>query len=100
MINDGLIRTLDVNLTLTLDRKFEFTEASIVSSAKKLILQYFNVDNTDFGQSFHPQDLVKTILQEEPQIRFITVDNITEVIEPDFREIIQLNNFTIGTTYV
>ena len=100
VINDGLIRTLDVNLTLTLDRKFEFTEASIVSSARKLILQYFNVDNTDFGQSFHPQDLVKTILQEEPQIRFITVDNIPEVIEPDFREIIQLNNFTIGTTYV
>ena len=100
VVVDGLIRTLDVTLTLTLDRKFEFNEPSIVSSARELILNYFNVDNTEFGQSFHPQDLVKDILSKEPQIRFITVDNIDKPITVDFNEIIQLNNFTIRTEYV
>ena len=100
VINDGLIRTLDVHLTLTLDRKFEFNEPSIVSSARSIILNYFNVDNTDFGENFHPQDLVKTILQEEPQIRFITVDNIPSPQVIQFMEIIQLNNLIIRTEYL
>ena len=100
VIVDGLIRTLDVQLTLTLDRKFEFNAPAIVSTVRSLVLNYFNVDNTDFGQAFHPQDLVKTILQEEPQTRFITVDNISSPITVGFNEIIQLNNFTIRTEYV
>lgn len=100
VVVDGLIRTLDLQMTITLDRKFQFNEPAIVSSVRALILKYFNVDNTDFAQTFHPQDLVKTILQEESQVRFITVDNIFDPITVGFNEIIQLNNFTVRTEYV
>tara|TARA_R110002124_G_scaffold248464_1_gene413612 strand:- start:1915 stop:3528 length:1614 start_codon:yes stop_codon:yes gene_type:complete len=100
VIVDGLIRTLDLQVTLTLDRKFEFKEPQIVSKVKSLILSYFHVDNTDFAQAFHPQDLVKSVLQEESQVRFLTVDNINDPITVAFNEIIQLNNFTIRTEYV
>ena len=100
VINQGLIRTLDLQLTVTLDRKFEFNETSITSRIKALVLSYFSVDNTDFGEAFHPQDLIRTILQEESQVRFMTVDNMDAPVSISFNEIIQLNNFTVRTEYV
>ena len=100
VVVDGLIRTLDLQLTVTLDRKFEFDEPRIISKARSLLLSYFNVDNAGFGEAFQPQDLVRTILAEEPQIRFITVDNVDDPISVGFNEIIQLNNFTLRAEYV
>tara|TARA_R100001509_G_scaffold164850_2_gene143915 strand:+ start:141 stop:1739 length:1599 start_codon:yes stop_codon:yes gene_type:complete len=96
---DGVIRTLDVNITIKLDRKFKKDKASIVSRANDIVLSYFNVDNLEFGESFSPQDLVRNIL-EEPQIRFATVDNIENIVEVDFNEIIQLNNLSISTEFI
>jgi hypothetical protein len=100
VVVDGLIRTLDLQLTVTLDRKFEFDEPRIISKARALILSYFNVDNSSFGEAFHPQDLVRSILAGESQIRFMTVDNVDAPIPVGFNEIIQLNNFTVRAEYV
>lgn len=96
---DGLIRTVDVVVTVTLDKKFKFDEPRLLSRARELVLNYFNIDNTDFGEAFIPQDLIKTILGE-PQIRYATVDNIDDRITVGFNEVIQLNNLTIKAEYI
>tara|TARA_Y100001938_G_scaffold151161_1_gene246695 strand:+ start:7876 stop:9480 length:1605 start_codon:yes stop_codon:yes gene_type:complete len=95
VIVDGLIRTIpSLNLTIKLDRKFKGQKNVLIARANSIILDYFNVDNLEFGQSFSPSDLIRELL-EEPQIRFATVDNISNNIDIEFNEIIQLNNFTV-----
>ena len=99
VIVDGLIRTLDVNVTIKLDRKFKRDKAQLIARANAIILNYFQIDNLEFGQSFNPQDLVRTIL-EEPQIRFADVTNIPGTIDIDFNEIVQLNNFSVTAEFI
>ena len=99
VVVDGLIRTLDLFITITLDKKFKKFEAEIRNRARQRILDYFNVDNADFGQPFIPQDLIKDILEIQ-ELRYATVDNVDSVIRVDFNEIIQLNNLTITLNYL
>ncbi len=99
VIVDGLIRTIDVNVTINLDRKFKKDKSQIISRANAIIANYFSVDNLEFGQPFAPQKLIREIL-EEPQIRFASVDNIQNNIEVDFNEIIQLNNFSVTAEFI
>ena len=94
VINDGLIRTLDLNITIVLDKKFDKQKAALLARAKNIVVNYFNVDNLEFGEDFEPQSLIKSIL-EEPQIRFASVDNVNYRINIGFREIFQLNNVVI-----
>ena len=99
VIVDGVIRTLDVNVNLSLDRKFKRDKAQIIARARDSIQNYFRVDNFEFNQDFNPQDLVRVIL-EEPQIRFAEVTNIDSTIEVDYNEIIQLNNFSVTAEFI
>jgi len=99
VIVDGVIRTLDVNVSLNLDRKFKKDKAQIIARANNAIQNYFRVDNFEFDQDFNPQDLVRVIL-EEPQIRFAEVTNIDSPIEVDYNEIIQLNNFSVTAEFI
>ena len=99
LIVNGLIRPVDVEVTLTLDRKFKIEKPQILARANAVLLNYFNVDNFDFGLEFNPQDLIREIIKE-PQVRFATVDNITEPIFTEINEIIQLNNFTITAEFI
>ena len=99
VVVDGLIRTIDVVLTVTMDEKYKFDESRLLSRAREIVLAYFNIDNTDFGEQFIPQDLIKSIL-EETQIRYAEVDNIDKTIHIGFNEIIQLNNLTINASYI
>lgn len=99
VIVDGLIRTLDVNISLKLDRRFKKDKPTIISRASAIVNDYFSIDNLEFGQSFSPQELVREMLKD-PQIRFATVDNISETIDIGFNEIIQLNNFSITTEFI
>lgn len=94
VIVDGLIRTLDLNITIVLDKKFDKQKAALLSKTKNRVLNYFNVDNLEFGEAFEPQSLVKSIL-EETQIRFAYVDNLDSKIDISFNEILQLNNVAI-----
>ena len=99
VIVDGLIRTIDVVITVTMDEKYKFDESRLLSRAREIVLTYFNIDNTDFGEQFIPQDLIKSVL-EETQIRYAEVDNIDKTIHIGFNEIIQLNNLTLTASYI
>ena len=99
VVVDGLIRTIDLFITINLEKKFKSFQSDIRNTVSNRILEYFNIDNAEFGETFEPQDLVRFIL-EIPEVRFATVDNIDSPIRIDFNEIVQLNNFTINTVLI
>lgn len=99
VVVDGLIRTLDLVVTIRLDKELKTIEGEIQQQVAGTILEFFNIDNTDFGKSFIASDLNREIFNI-PNVRFSTVDNLPEVTSVDFNEIIQLNNFTINTVFV
>jgi hypothetical protein len=99
VVVDGLIRTLDIILTVNLDQKYKKFESELRAKVRQKVLEFFDVDNSDFGEEFIPQDLIKYIL-DLSEIRFVTVDNVENRVKIDFNEIIQLNNLTINTAYI
>lgn len=99
VIVDGLIRTIDLIVTIRVDKEVRENEEIIKLQARDKILNYFNVDNREFGQEFNPQDLAREVFTV-PAIRFATIDNYRETIRIDFNEIIQLNNLTINIVRV
>jgi hypothetical protein len=100
VVVDGLVRTLDVVVTITLDEKFRRSEAQLIQSARRSILNYMNIDNTDFSEPFVPQDLIRILLMDETNIRYAEVTNVEKPIKVGFNEIIQLNNLAIRVDYV
>lgn len=92
---DGLIRTLDLVVTIRLSRELTQDEEVIKNSVGQVILDYFNVGNREFGERFVPQDLARNIF-ELPEVIFATVDNYEGTVFVDFNEFIQLNNYTIN----
>ena len=100
VVVDGLIRTLDLVVTINIDAKFRRNEASLLQGARSSIENYMNMDNTDFAEPFVPQDLIRTVLENQTNIRYATVDNVSTAINVGFNEIIQLNNLTIRADYV
>jgi hypothetical protein len=100
VVVDGLIRTLDLYVTVTVDEKFKRTEGRIIQSARNSILNYMRIDNTDFSEPFVPQDLIRSLLIDETNIRYATVDNVESTITVGFNEIVQLNNLVIRVDYV
>lgn len=99
VVVDGLIRTLDLQISLRLDKKYEYSENSIKAKVSSKIQTFFNTDNMDFGKAFNPQDLMYSIFEVE-EVRFATIDNVPETIQVNFNEIVQLNNFTLNIYYV
>ena len=100
VVVDGLIRTLDLVITLTVDKKFKRQEAVLIQSARGSIESYMNIDNTDFAEPFVPQDVIRVLLEDQTNIRYATVDNVESAITVGFNEIIQLNNLTIKVDYL
>jgi len=96
---DGLIRTLDLVVTMRIDKESEPLEVQIQQEVAQVILEHFSIDNADFGKPFVASELNREIFRL-PSVRFSTVDNMPEVTLVDFNEIIQLNNFTINTVLV
>jgi predicted phage baseplate assembly protein len=99
VIVDGLIRTLDLIITLRIDRKFQPIESTIKSKVARKVKEHFNVDNTDFGKEFNPQELLYKIF-EVNEVRYATLDNVSDSIKLNFNEIAQLNNYTLDISYV
>jgi len=95
VVVDGLIRTLDLVTTIYIDKEEEALQDLIVAKARDKILVYMNVMNRSFGESLYISELNRKIFEID-EIRFSTVDNITQDIKVDFNEIIQLNNLTIN----
>jgi len=95
VVVDGLIRTVDLVITLRIEKKYQGNEELIKLKARDKILAYFNVDNNDFGKSLIANNLIRTLF-DVSEIRFATVDNYNQIITIDFNEIIQLNNLTLN----
>lgn len=99
VIVDGLIRTLDLAITIHVDRELKPQEEQLKLRTKDIVLDYFKVDNNDFGKEFVPGDLNRRIFGQE-EVRLSTVDNVIDPIRVTFREIIQLNNLAISVNFV
>lgn len=99
IIVDGLIRTLDLDITLRIDKKYRSVESLVKSKASNKVLEYFNVDNNDFGKEFNPQELLYKLF-EVTEVRFATINNVPNTIKVGFNEIVQLNNFVLNINYV
>jgi|15BtaG_2_1085339.scaffolds.fasta_scaffold00376_3 hypothetical protein len=98
-IVDGLVRTIDLVTTIFLDREFEVFEEEIKRKASDKILEFFNIDNRDFGERFKISELTRDLFSIS-EVRFANVDNLTEDIKLNFNEILQLNNVEINVEYV
>ena len=99
VVVDGLIRTLDLVVTVRVDRELKPIQSKIQQEVSEVILEFFNIDNSDFGDPFVSSELSREIFNL-PNVRYSTVDNLPEVTEVDFNEIIQLNNFTINIVLI
>jgi hypothetical protein len=99
VVVDGLIRTLDLVVTIRIDKDLETIEGEIQQQVSNVILNHFNIDNFDFGKPFLATELNRDIFAL-PNVRYSTVDNVPEVIDVEFNEIVQLNNFTINTVLI
>ena len=99
VIVDGLLRTLDLVVTVKVDLEEQSRESEILSKVRNSILRFFNVDNRSFGESLSIADLNRAIFEVD-EVRYSTIDNIQQNINIDFNEIIQLNNLTINVEYL
>ena len=96
---DGLIRTLDLVITIFCDEAFRDLEEKIKVSVSTLIRNYFSYSNFDFGKVFTPQDLNR-LIYDINEVRYSTVDNVKDPVTANFNEVIQLNNLTINVTFI
>jgi len=99
VVSDGLIRTLDLVTTIRIDKELIDQEEAIKQKVASTILNFFSIDNFDFGKEFIVPELNRAIFQI-PQVRYATIDNIKDNIKVNFNEIIQLNNFKINVVEV
>ena len=99
VIVDGLIRTLDLIITLYVDSSLEDSEDTIKQKAANVVTNFFTYDKFGFGDVFIPQELNRELFDLN-EVRYSTVDNIDKNIEASFNEVIQLNNVTINVAYV
>lgn len=94
-IVDGLIRTLDLGITIRIDREEEENQDQIKTKVRDKILNYMNADNRDFGEDLNIAELNRQIFEVE-EVRYSSVDNLDQDVTIDFNEIAQLNNLTIN----
>ncbi len=99
VIVDGLVRTIDLVLTVRVDKELSSKDESIKQKVKRAALSFFNVDNNDFGKTFVLGDLSREIFKI-PEVRFSSVDNFKDDVQVEFNEIIQLNNLQISIELV
>lgn len=100
-IVDGLVRTVDLVLRLVVSQELKLQEEQIKARVANTILDFFNIDNTDFGNTLRFGDLTRTIFDEVPEVKYAIVENFDgDEIELNFNEIVQLNNFELNMRYV
>jgi len=97
---DGLVRTLDLDIRITLDRRFQNVEESLKNKISSIVTNYFNVDNREFGESFFPADISREIFSSVAEVRIAEVTNYNEALNLEINEILQLNNFSLNFNYV
>ena len=95
VIVDGLIRTFDLVTTIRIDKEQEQNQGQIIAKVRTKVLNFLNVENRSFGQSVIIADLNRIIFEVD-EVRFSTIDNLSQDVPIDFNEIMQLNNLTIN----
>ena len=96
VIVDGIVRTLDLVMTISVDRELLPREEEIKARTRGAVLAYFNSENVDFGDPFVLTDFTRTIFTQVERVRFAEVDNLSTDVAVEFNEVIQLNNVTIN----
>jgi hypothetical protein len=96
---DGLIRTVDLVLTVYCDEAFRDLEESIKISVASLVGNYFSYSNLGFGDVFSPQ-VLNRLIYDITEVRYSTINNIEDTIVPQYNEVIQLNNLTTNIQFV
>lgn len=99
VIVDGLIRTLDLVLSIRIKKELKPSEEQIKANVRDVVLKHFHVDNVEFGDPFVIGDLTREIFDLDDVV-FATVDNLDMDILIDSNEIIQLNNLVINVVLV
>jgi hypothetical protein len=99
VIVDGLIRTLDLIMTVRIDKELKPKEEVIKGKIQQELFKFFNVDNFDFGKTLVISELNRAIFKLD-EVRYATVDNLDSDVVVEMNEIIQLNNFTINMLFV
>ena len=99
VVNDGLIRTVDLVITANVDKRFEGIEGTITPQIARRVQNYFLSTNRDFGEPLILADLNRAIF-ELSDVRYSSVDNLNDDIHIEFNEIIQLNNLVINISLV
>lgn len=97
VIVDGLIRTLDLEVNIVIDREQEENQNQIKAKVRDKVLAYMSADNRDFGQDLNIAELNRQVF-EVPEVRYSTIPNLDQNITIDFNEIVQLNNLSISVT--
>lgn len=95
VICDGLIRTLDLEITVNIDKENSFNKDNIKLAVANNVENFFNSDSFDFGKPFIVGDLNKIIYKTDG-VRFSAITNMSGDVRVDFNEIIQLNNYKIN----
>ena len=96
VIVDGVVRSLDLVMTISIDRNLLPREGEIKAQTRNAVLDYFNNQKFDFEDPFIITDFTRIIFNSIDTVRFATVDNVASDIYIEFNEIIQLNNVIIN----
>ena len=99
VVVDGLIRTLDLDVTVKVDKQLKTKEQLIKSKVRNAVLSYMAIDNREFGETLILSDINRAIFELD-EVRIASVDNFTQNIQVDFNELIQLNNLSIRIEYL
>ena len=97
---DGLIRTVDLVVTISVSDKFKPNEGEIIRKASTEVSNFFNVDNREFGERLLLADINRAVFDNVDEVRICRVDNLDNDIRLEFNEILQLNNLVINIEYV
>tara|TARA_R110000744_G_scaffold137615_8_gene248203 strand:- start:311 stop:1930 length:1620 start_codon:yes stop_codon:yes gene_type:complete len=96
VIVDGVVRSLDLVMTISVDKNLLPREGEIKAQTRNAVLDYFNNQKFDFEDPFIITDFTRIIFNSIDTVRFATVDNVASDIYIEFNEIIQLNNVVIN----
>ena len=99
VIVDGLIRTLDLVVTAYVDSSLQNIEDVVKGKISSIVNSFFSYSKFDFGVKFVPQELNRKIF-DVAEVRYSTIDNVSDNISVDFNEVISLNNLTVNISYI
>lgn len=100
VVVDGLIRAIDLSMTIFVDKSYRRREIELLQKSSDAVNSYFNVDNRDFGERVYLDDINRAVFNGVKEVKIATIDNISQDIQLNYNEIIQLNNLVINVSYV